>query len=188
MAKNRPRGARFPLQMLVICSLLAALSLLCGKLLAISVGNMLRFSLENLPILLAGMLFGPLAGMLVGIIADLIGCLTVGYTINPLVTLGAAVIGLLGGYLYRWLLRVPSVWRILLTVVMAHLVGSVVIKTVGLAQYYDMPFALLTWWRFLNYIPIATAETAILHVLMKNAELRRMGRQDDRLSGGDDTP
>ena len=47
------------LQRLVIAGLLAALSILCGKYLAIRGGDVLRFSFENLPILLAGFALGP---------------------------------------------------------------------------------------------------------------------------------
>lgn len=174
MSGNKRKATGLSLQTLVVCALLTALSLVCGKFLAISVGNVLRFSLENLPILLAGMLFGPVAGMLVGVVADLLGCLAVGYAINPLVTVGAAIIGLLGGLLYRWLSALPMLWRVVLTVLVAHLVGSVVVKTIGLSQYYQMPFVMLTLWRLLNYILVAAVEAIFLRLLMKNPELRRM--------------
>ncbi|MBQ9798211.1 MAG: folate family ECF transporter S component, partial [Clostridia bacterium] len=86
-------------RLLAVSAFLAALSIICGKYLALSLGNVLRFSFENLSILLAGMVFGPVVGAVVGIVADLVGCLMVGYAINPLVTLGAACVGLLGGLL-----------------------------------------------------------------------------------------
>ena len=85
-------NAARPLRVTVACALLIALSIVCGKFLQFPVGEAMRFSFENLPILFAGMAFGPLAGVLVGTVADLIGCLAVGYAINPLVTLGAAAV------------------------------------------------------------------------------------------------
>ena len=45
------------LRLLAVSAFLAALSIVCGKYLALPVGNVLRFSFENLPILLAGMMF-----------------------------------------------------------------------------------------------------------------------------------
>ena len=72
------------LKTLVICSLFVAISIVCGKYLAIRGGDILRFSFENLPIILAGIAFGPLAGAVVGVVADLLGCLLVGYAINPI--------------------------------------------------------------------------------------------------------
>ena len=161
------------LRLLAVSAFLAALSIVCGKYLALPVGNVLRFSFENLPILLAGMMFGPITGALVGTVADLLGCLMVGYTINPLVTLGAACIGLLGGLLFRLTKRLLLLWQTCATVICSHLVASVIVKTFGLAAYYDMPFHILLLWRLLNYAIVAVAEWLLLYTLLKNQALRR---------------
>ena len=50
------------LTVLVISAFLAAISIVCGKYLAIRGGDVMRFSFENMPILMAGMLFGPVIG------------------------------------------------------------------------------------------------------------------------------
>ena len=161
------------LRLLAVSAFLSALSIICGKYLALPVGNVLRFSFENLPILLAGMMFGPITGALVGIVADVIGCLMVAYTINPLVTLGAACIGILGGVLFRAFHRLPLPWQSFATVVLSHLVASVLIKTWGLAIYYDMPLYALMLWRLLNYAIVAPLEWALIYTLLKNQPLRR---------------
>ena len=167
---NTPR----PLRVTVTCSLLVAVSVVCGKFLQFPVGEALRFSFENLPILLGGMVFGPLAGALTAVVADLIGCLAVGYAINPLVTLGAAAIGFIGGLVYRLVRKLPRGGRIALSVAAAHLIGSVVIKTFGLAQFYTLPFGALMLWRLLNYVIVGTAEALLLTVLLKNKTLRAL--------------
>ena len=166
-------------KVIVLLSLLAALSILCGKYLAFPGGgdSMIRFSFENLPILLAAMHVGPLAGMTVGILADLLGCLMVGYSINPIITLGAAVIGLLGGLIpYLIPKGSPRLLRIAITVSLSHLVGSVVVKTFGLAQYYAMPFMILMLWRLLNYTIISVLESALLYLLTKNTAIAKQMR------------
>ncbi len=173
MSKRKSR-VYTPMQQTVACSLLVALSIVCGKFLQIPVGEMLRFSFENLPILLAGILFGPIAGALVGTVADLVGCLLVGYVINPLVTCGAAAIGFVAGLLYRLLARLPLGGRLLLSVAAAHLVGSVIIKTFGLSQFYDMPFMLLMLWRLLNYTLVGTLEFLLLLTIVKSRGMRQM--------------
>jgi ECF transporter S component (folate family) len=117
------------LRLLAVSAFLAALSIVCGKYLALPVGNVLRFSFENLPILLAGMMFGPITGMLVGVVADIIGCIMVAYPINPLVTLGAACIGLFGGLLFRATKKLPFLWQTCITVIVTHLLASVIVKT-----------------------------------------------------------
>jgi ECF transporter S component (folate family) len=184
MSENKKNQKNFSspykdVRVIVLLSLLAALSILCGKYLAFPGGgdSMIRFSFENLPILLAAMHVGPIAGMTVGILADLLGCLMVGYAINPIITLGAAAIGLLGGLIPRLLPKVwPRLLRIALTVSAAHLIGSVVIKTFGLAQYYAMPFIVLMLWRLLNYAIISILECALLYLLGKNAAIARQLR------------
>ncbi len=162
------------LRLLAVAAFLAALSIICGKYLALPVGNVLRFSFENLPILLAGMMFGPITGVLVGVVADLVGCVMVAYPINPLVTLGAACIGLLGGLLFRATKKLPLVWQTCLTVIFTHLAASVIVKTYGLAQYYDMPFHILMLWRLLNYVIVGVAEWLLLYTILKNQALRRL--------------
>ena len=156
------------LKVMVAAALLAAMSIVCGKYLKIPVGDIMRFSFENLPILLAGMAFGSAVGVITGVLADLVGCLMVGYAINPIVTLGAAAIGLLGGLVYKLCVKLPLIIRTLVTVVSAHLVGSVVIKTFGLAKFYSIPFFELMLWRTLNYVIVAALEFVIIYFVMKN--------------------
>ena len=124
---------------------------------------------------MSGMLFGPAAGVLVGVTADLVGCVLVGYTVNPLVTIGAAAIGLISGVSWRLLKRgaVPYAFRVVLTVMAAHLVGSVLIKTFGLAVYYEIPIWLLMLWRLLNYGLVGGVEGVLLCFLMKNKLLTK---------------
>ena len=161
------------LRLLAVSAFLAALSIICGKYLALSLGNVLRFSFENLPILLAGMMFGPITGMVVGAVADVVGCVMVAYPINPLVTLGAACIGLFGGLLFRLTRKLPLLWQTFVTVIATHLVASVVVKTIGLAAYYDMPLHILMLWRLLNYVIVGGAEWLLLYTILKNQALRR---------------
>ena len=160
------------LQKLVVAAFLVALSIICGKYLAIPVGTVMRFSFENLPLLLAGALFGPALGVMTAVAADLLGCVMVGYEINPLVTIGAAAIGLVGGALYLLLKRTHPFFRVLITVMSAHMIGSVLIKTVGLSVYYDLPFYLLLLWRLLNYVIVGTVEVVLLYYLLNNRALR----------------
>lgn len=154
---------------------MVAISILMGKYLAIRGGDVMRFSLENTPIILSGIAFGPAAGMLVGIIADLVGCIMVGYTINPLVTLGAAAIGFICGFMPRLLTKTGMNVRLQLaiTVAIAHLIGSVVIKTIGLSAYYDMPFIILLLWRVLNYLIVGALDGVVVHILLNHKAIDR---------------
>ena len=159
------------LQRLVFCALMAALSILLGKYLAFNVGEWIRISFENLPILLTALYLGPLAGMAVGVAADLIGCLLVGYAINPLITLGAAAVGLMSGLWSTH--RSISAPRLLAAVFLSHLAGSLLIKTLGLSLYYDLPFRLTLGWRALTYALTGTAEWMLLWAVGRSQALTK---------------
>ena len=152
---------------------MVAISILMGKYLAIRGGDVMRFSLENTPIILSGIAFGPGAGALVGLVADLVGCVMVGYTINPLVALGAVAIGLISGFVPRILAKVNinGKMSLAITVAIAHLIGSVVIKTVGLSSYYDMPLVILMLWRVLNYLIVGALDGIVVHILLSRKEI-----------------
>jgi len=171
MQKNK--GAVL-LRITVISALLCAISIVLGKYLAINVGDVIRISFENLPVLLAGMAFGPLVGALVGCVGDLLGCLLVGYAVNPLVTLGASLVGAISG-LYRIFPKrsggVSRFLAVLLTVFSAHAIGSVVVKTIGLSAFYAMDLGVLMLWRALNYLIVGSAEVAVLYLLTKSTGL-----------------
>ena len=158
------------LRITIILALMVAISILMGKYLAVRGGDVMRFSLENTPIILSGIAFGPGAGALVGLVADLVGCVMVGYTINPLVALGAAAIGLVSGFVPRILakINVNSKLKLATTVAVAHLVGSVVIKTLGLSAYYDMPLVILMLWRVLNYLIVGVLDGVVVHILLNH--------------------
>ena len=172
---------------LCLAALLAAMSLILGKFLQIPnpFSEFVRISFENLPVILAGIVLGPLAGAMTGVVADLVGCLAYGYSINPLITLGAAAVGLVAGFCAWLLARTPLLCRISVSAVAAHLVGSVGIKTAGIAAWYlakyDLGYMELTLWRLLNYSIIAVLEIAILFALLRHRgfqkQLERMCRK-----------
>jgi len=175
------------LQIMTISAALVAVSIVCGKYLAINLSSVIRFSFENLPIILAGIMFGPVIGAIVGGIADLIGALLVyGGDINIIITLGAISIGFFSGVLWKYFAKLPSSIRLLLAVLIPHIIGSVIIKSFGLAAYYfatqEMPVYILILWRSLNYLIVGSAEYFILFFIIKNKAVRSkmLQNQHDR--------
>lgn len=158
-------------RVLVITALLIALSIVFGKLLAFNIGP-LRISFENLPILMAGILFGPAIGVVAGIGADVIGCLIVGYAINPIITLGAALIGCISGLLFRLpVIRNVDV-RLVVSVFTAHIIASMIVKSAGLMLYYGYTIQSVAL-RIPLYIGISIVESAVLFALMRNKAFTR---------------
>ena len=83
MSKN-PRKSGWSVRSIAICALLTALSVVLARLLIPMPNETTRFSIEAVPIFIAGMLFGPLPGALTGFAADFIGCLFTPYGYNPI--------------------------------------------------------------------------------------------------------
>lgn len=156
------------LKVLSCIALFVAISIVTGKFLAISIGDVFRISFENLTIILAGMMFGPVPGALAGICADLLGCILRGYNIIPVLTVGAALIGFVSGILYNSLDKIPNFWRVFVSCLISHIIGSVIVKTIGLSLYYEMPFLETIILRSLNYLIVFAAETFVLTLLVKN--------------------
>ena len=168
------------LKVMITVALFSAISFLFGKFLAIPVGDYMRFSFENLPIILSGIMFGPFTGALCGIAADIIGCILRGYAINPILTLGAAIIGFVSGFLYKLSYKCRLSVKLALSVFVSHIIGSVIIKTIGLSIWYSSPFLVTLGWRTINYVVVSLAEFIVLAIILRN---RGFKRQIMRISG-----
>lgn len=176
---TKVRSSFGSVQVLIMMALFVALSIVLGKQLSFTAGPF-RFSFENLTILMAGIFFGPVAGLAVGASADLIGCLLVGYAINPIITAGAASIGLISGFVYKKTAGMKQNLRLALSVGAAHVIGSMVIKSIGLRIYFGYPIQMVAL-RVPLYIMIGCAEGYLIHLLMRNrafsSQLERMKRR-----------
>ena len=151
---------------LTVLALLIAMSIVFSRVLSISTG-FVRFNLGSLPVLLAGIVFGPGAGFAVGALADIIGGILAGYAINPLIALGAASIGLVGGWLWQTLHILRLGQRLLLSVVAAHVVGSIVINSLALHIFYGYAWSVLAA-RVPNALILTAVNTVLLRLLMEN--------------------
>lgn len=154
------------LKVLLVSAMFIALSIVLGKQLSFTMGP-LRISFENLTILMAGIMFGPLVGAVVGAAADIIGCLIVGYTIIPLITVGAASIGLVSGIMSFYFFNEKPKLNITLSVAAAHIIGSLIIKTIGLCIYYSYPVTVV-FLRIPTYLIIGSLEGLLIYTLMTN--------------------
>ena len=162
--KTKKGGVR-GLKTLIAAALLIALSMTLKRF-SITAGPF-RFSLENLPLLLSGIMLGPVVGFVCGVAADILGCFISGFTIIPIITLGAAVIGCVPGIVYGRCLKNRPALRIIAAVGLAHLIGSVIIKSIGLHLAYGSPWTMLAL-RVPLYIITGAVEAYIIYLLMKN--------------------
>ena len=160
---------------LTMLALLVAMSIVFSRVLSISTG-FVRFNLGSLPVLLAALLFGPWAGFAVGVVADMIGGVLAGYAINPLITLGAGAIGLVAGYAWQKLGSLSIVLRLSVSVLLGHIVGSMVINSLALRIFYGYAWSVLLT-RIPNAIVLAAVNTVLLRILLENRSLMKLAKK-----------
>ena len=169
--KNKAFSSVF---VLTCSGMLTALSIVIGILCKsyLNFGHgLFRVTFENFPIILSGLLFGPWVGACVGAASDVLSYVlsTQSLAISPIVTLGAASVGLVSGLVSRYLIRNSGSKQILCATYLAHLVGSLLIKCAGLYVYYGA--AVL--WRIPVYAVIAFLESVILILLYRNKTIQK---------------
>jgi len=100
-----------------------------------------RVTFENLPIILAGIAFGPFYGAACGACADIVSCLcSTNPAVIPLITLGAAAVGFCAGAVPRYIFKKNGGVQYAFSVASAHLLGQVIIKSIAKILWLGMPF------------------------------------------------
>lgn len=148
------------------CALLTALTVVLARLLIPMPNETTRFSIEAVPVFIAGMLFGPVAGGLVGFSADLIGCLFSAYPYNPIFCLPPILYGVCAGLFRPMLQKKPSLFRIALAFLPAILLGSILYQSFSLALVYGGDAFWVYFVEKLVARSIQFAVTMILDVLL----------------------
>ena len=160
---------------LTIAAMLVAMSVIigifCKNYLNFGMG-LYRVTFENLPIILAGLLFGPAVGGVVGVASDLVSYLlsAQSFPLNPIVTAGACLVGVVSGFVSRYIVKKRGTWQIVASGAAAHIVGSMIVKPIGLFAFYQWGVL----WRIPLYCAIAPLEIFVLCLLFKQKSFARL--------------
>ncbi len=129
----------------------------------------IRIGLGGLPIIFAGIAFGPWAGAVVGAIADLLG-----YLINPLgpylphFTLTSLLTGFIPGLIIALFYREkPGLLRLLVAISVGQIITSVIMVPVFLQHIFGIPLAVTLLPRI-----ISQALTIPVYAYLCNALLK----------------
>ena len=159
----------------MLMALSVVIGILCKNFL--TWGVYYRVTFENFPVILAGFCFGPLYGAAAAVGADVISCLcSTNPMVNPVITCGAAAVGFLSGlvpYLFRKTGSSAKPGAVLaVTVASAHLIGQVLIKSIGKMWMFGMP-----WYGIFVGLGISAAvgcaEFFFIRSLLKNPEISK---------------
>ena len=151
---------------LAYCALLAALSVALARLVIPMPAADTRFSIEAVPIFIAGMLFGPIPGALVGFVADFVGCMFSPYGFNPLFCVPPILYGLSAGLFRYFLCGKISPARIGLALLPPVVLGSILYQSMTLSFMYFDGGLLAGFLYYLTARSIQFAITFMLDVLI----------------------
>lgn len=152
---------------LSLLAMFIALQIVLSKFLMLQLAPSIRLSIDSVPILLAGIWFGPLAGGLVGALGDFLGTMlfpTAGTYFPPL-TIAFLMIGLTAGLLSRVVRVKHALLRIALIVIPAEIVGSYLSKSLALSFLIDAPFTALLAARALPVSIVMLVNTFLVYLL-----------------------
>ena len=154
-------------KILTSCAILIALGVVISRVFAVIPSEVSRFSLEAIPIFLAGLFFGPLAGALVGFATDFLGCLLSPYGFNPIFCLPPILYGLCGGLFRPWLHTKVSLPRLLLALLPAAALGSVLWQSFALDLVYGSGFFILLSTRSIQFAVTAALDALVIWLLFR---------------------
>lgn len=181
MKKRLTPKQRMATKTLASCALLAALSVVLARLIVPMPNAFTRFSIEAVPIYLAGVLFGPMAGGLVGFTADIVGCLFSGFGYNPFFSLPPILYGIFGGLLRKYRPKKQTTFRLALWLAVGFLppilFGSILYQSTVLSYFYYYDPAVAGSWqqgmvyflstRSIQFLATMAIDVAILCLLFR---------------------
>ena len=176
----QPLGGRMATRVVATCALLCALSVVFARFTTVMPSAISRFSIEAVPIALAGYFFGPIAGVMVGAVSDTVGCLFSGYGWGPVLTVSPMLLGLFAGLLRPLLYKMEKpwdFWRVAVTLLPGKLLGSVLWQSYWLVLLGHSKRAMgpLMVYRAAEAGLGLVLDTLIIFLLFRTGIFRRMG-------------
>ena len=162
-------------------AMMTSLSVVLARMiLPTSVGEIARFSLGNIPIVICSLAFGPLYGGACGVISDIVGCFFNGYAPYLPLSISPFLVGVLPALLTKAFARLfgkerLSVFPFCVSMVVTNIITSLFWTTLCLSHMQGVDFFVLLYAR----IPMNTVRTVVeiilLHLIFKNRILERVG-------------
>ncbi|NLK71517.1 MAG: folate family ECF transporter S component [Clostridiales bacterium] len=156
---------------LISLALLSAISIILTRFLSFYVlDNTVRLGFGHIPILLAGILFGPLSGALAGAVSDLLGILIMpSYGFFPGFTVASILTGMIPGLLVKIFekRRLMGFGGVLGIVYITEFFSSILITTLAVSMYYGAPLEIIIIPRSITTLIMSMVYSIIIAVLYK---------------------
>lgn len=166
----RHDSVRYITEAAMMIALSVIIGIFCKNFLNFGAG-LFRVTFENIPIIMAGIIMGPVIGGVVGLSSDLLSYFlsAQAYPPNLIVTLGASMVGVVAGVCAKFIVKKRGSVQIIVSGALAHVVGSMIIKPIGLYQFYQY----LVLLRIPFYMVIAPIEIGLICVLLRRKSFAR---------------
>ncbi|MBR2444932.1 MAG: folate family ECF transporter S component [Clostridia bacterium] len=172
---QKSKGSLSGARLLTVTAMLTAISVVIGIFCKtyLNFGDgLFRITFENLPIIMAGILYGPIIGGVVGLSTDLISYMlsTQVYPINLLVTIGATLVGVVAGIVSKYIIKKNGNLQIIVAGALSHVICSMIIKSIGLYEFYNIMVLL----RIPTYLVIGSLEIFLLCKLLNRKSFAKI--------------
>lgn len=162
----------FNLRTLIVMALLASLGAVFSAVGSIEIPyggvKIVEISLTPIPVMLAGILFGPLAGGLVGFVADTAGFfMGVQHSAyNPIFSVTMALFGVIAGVFYLRNKK-NNVWKAIGASVTGQIVCSITLNTWAIWFFYSVPIQVLIPPRVISAVVEMPIYVVLIMLLIK---------------------
>lgn len=158
-------------------AMLTAISVVLARLLALFYTGEIRLSLGNIPVMFAGIFFGPLAGGICGLLADFIGCLIKGEAYFIPLALSPFLVGFIPGMVAKTASRktkkgISGVFTLGTTIIITNILTAILWSTYALSLLIGKGFFILLPGRAFETALQTIIEIIILYILLNNATVR----------------
>lgn len=165
---------------IAVCALLCALNVVLARFFTVMPTAVVRFSIEAVPVLLAGYFFGPIFGILVGFVGDTVGCMFSAYGWDPLISVSPMLVGAFAGLLRPLVYKLEKpwdVWKVAVTILPGKLLGSVVWTSLCFMWlgYSKKGLGVIMWGRATEAITEIVLDTVLVFLLLRTGLFRRAG-------------
>lgn len=126
-----------------------------------------QVSFAYIPVIMSGTFLGPIAGCITGALADIIGTVIRGFSMNPLITLSNALMGLIPGLVFL-IPKLNHYIKLVISLLLVYLGCTLGMSTLATFLYYNsakQTFPVYWTARFISQSPIFALNAGILIVL-----------------------
>ena len=165
---------------LITLALLSAISIILTRFFSVMlpIGGImgLRISFGDIPIILAGILFGPIAGALVGAVSDVIGAVFLSaFGYFPGFTLSAALVGAIPPLVLKIFRgKELKLQHIFIAILVTDIVTSLFLNTLWLTMMTGKAFLILLPPRLIARAILLPITTSLIYILNKKVKVLKL--------------